>query len=143
MPTTTKKILDVLRYNVFTTPVFWLVVGAGLFIILTSVKSSCDGWQREATLVLTTSALLYTSAYFIIGIDTDPRYTLWSLMATFLAVVISLPELTARFKSPSRLEWACMGTLVLTIGLIEIARLVGGDALYGKGFVAALPASTM
>jgi hypothetical protein len=122
--------LDVLRYNVFTTPAFWLVVGGWLFIMLSSVRSPRDVWQREAALALTISALLYTSAYFIIGIATDSRYTLWSLMATFVAVVISLPDLTARFRSPGRLEWACAGMLILTVVLITIARLVAGDALY-------------
>ena len=129
-PSTTRKMLDVLRYNVFTTPALWLVVGAWLFILLSSVRSPRDAWQREAALALTISALLYTSAYFIIGIATNSRYTLWSLMATFVAVVISLPDLTARFRSPGRLEWACAGMLILTIVLITIARQVAGDALY-------------
>jgi hypothetical protein len=129
-PSTIKKMLDVLRYNVFTTPAFWLVVGACLFLMLSSVESPRDPWQREAALAVTTSALLYTIAYFIIGVATDPRYTLWSLIAVFVAVVVSFSNLTARFRSPGRLEWACVGMLILTIVLITIARLVGGDALY-------------
>lgn len=129
-PSTTKKILDVLRNNGFTTPAFWLVAGAWLFIILSSVTSPRDVWQHQAALALTTSAVLYTSAYFIIGIASDPRYALWSQIATFLAVVISLSELTPRFRSPGRLEWACAAMLILTLVLIAIARLVGGDALY-------------
>jgi hypothetical protein len=129
-PSTAKKILDVLRNNGFTTPALWLVAGAWLFNILSSVTSPRDAWQHEAALALTTSALLYTSAYFIIGIAADARYALWSQIATFLAVVISLSELTPRFRSPGRLEWACSAMLVLTLVLIAIARLVGGDALY-------------
>jgi hypothetical protein len=125
-----KKMLDILRNNVFTTPALWLVVGVWLLVMWFNIKSSRDSWQRQAALALTCSALLYTGAYFVIGIASDPRYTLWSLMATFVALIISLPELIPRFRLPGRLELACAGTLLMTIALIAIARVVFGDALY-------------
>jgi hypothetical protein len=125
-----KKIMDILRNNVLTTPAFWLVLGVWLFIIWSHIKTSHDSWQFHAALALTCSALLYTGAYSIIGIATDPRYTFWSLMATFVAVVISLTELIPRFRMPGRLELACAGTVLATMALILIARLVCGDALY-------------
>jgi hypothetical protein len=126
---TTKIILDNIRSNPFTTPAFWLVVGVWSFVILSTAKSPRYAWQHEAALALTASALLYTIAYLIISVATDSRYVFWSLMASFTAVVISLPELTERFKSPGRLEWTCAVTLGLTIVLIVIARVVGGDSL--------------
>jgi hypothetical protein len=125
-----KKILDILRNNVFTTPAFWLVVNTWLIVIWSNIKSHRDSWQRQAALALTCSALLYTGAYFIIGIATDPRYTLWSLIATFVAAVISLAVLIPRFKSPGRLELMCAGMILATIALITVARAVCGDALY-------------
>jgi hypothetical protein len=125
-----KRMMDILRNNVFTTPAFWVVVDIWLFVMWSNIKTHCDYWQRQAALALTCSALLYTGAYFIIGIATDPRYTLWSLMATFVALVISLTELIPRFKSPGRLELTCAGTILVTIVLIAVARAVCGDALY-------------
>jgi hypothetical protein len=125
-----KKMMSILRNNVFTTPAFWLVVGVWLFVIWSNSKSHRDSWQRQAALALTCSALLYTGAYFLIGIASDPRYTFWSLMATFVALVISLTELMPRFRLPGRLELACAGTLLMTIALVAIARVMCGDALY-------------
>jgi hypothetical protein len=125
-----KKMLDILRNNVLTTPALWLVVGVWLLVMWFNIKNSRDSWQRQAALALTCSALLYTGAYFVIGIASDPRYTFWSLMATFVALVISLTELIPRFRLPGRLELACVGTLLMTIALIAIARVVCGDALY-------------
>jgi hypothetical protein len=122
--------MDILRNNVFTTPAFWLVVDFWLIVIWSNIKNHRDSWPREAALALTCSALLYTGAYFIIGTATDPRYTLWSLIATFVAGVISVAVLIPRFKSPGRLELMCASTILATIVLIAIARAVCGDALY-------------
>ena len=128
--TPVKRMMDILRNNVFTAPAFWLVVDIWLVIIWSNIKSHRVSWQRQAALALACSALLYTGAYFIIGIATDPRYTFWSLIATFVAAVISLAVLIPRFKSPGRLELACAGTILATIALIAVARAVSGDALY-------------
>jgi hypothetical protein len=125
-----KKITDILRNNVFTTPAFWLIVGCWLLAMWSITNADRDSWQRQAALALTSSALLYTGAYFIVGIATDPRYTFWSLIATFVAAVISLPVLVPRFRSPGRLELTCAGTILAIIALIAIARAVCGDALY-------------
>ena len=125
-----KRLTDVLRNNVFTTPAFWLVTGSLLFVLLASARSSGDARQHDAALALTSSALLYTAAYGIIGITTDHRFNFWSIMATFIAVVISMPEWTERFRLQPRLAWASAGIIGITICMILAARLSGGDALY-------------
>lgn len=77
-------------YDVLKTPAFWLAIGACLLVLLPSGKSPQRRAEREATVALVISGLLYTCAYLIVGVGTDSRYHLWSMVATFTALVISL-----------------------------------------------------
>lgn len=91
-------------YAVLNTPAFWLAVGTCLLVLLASASSPRRP-AAEAALVI--SGLLYTGAYLIIGVATDPRYQFWSMVATFTALVMSLSGPRVPFRRVSR---ASLGT---------------------------------
>jgi hypothetical protein len=80
-------------YGILKTPAFWLATGVCLLVLLACASSPQCPAQREAALALVMSGLLYTCAYLVVGVATDPRYQFWSMVATFIALVISLPGL--------------------------------------------------
>ena len=80
-------------YDVLKTPAFWLAIGVGLLVLLTSAKLPGHPAGLEAALALVMSGLLYTCAYLVVGVATDVRYQFWSMAATFTALVISLSGL--------------------------------------------------
>jgi len=87
----------VMLYDVLKTPALWLVIGAGLLVVLASANSRRRHAGLEAALALVMSGLLYTCAYLIVGVATDLRYQFWSMIATFTALVISLSGLRGPF----------------------------------------------
>jgi hypothetical protein len=82
-------------YDFLTMPGLWLAIGASLLILLASLRSQRPSGRIEAALALDISGLTYAGAYLIIGVASDPRYQYWSMVAIFVALVISLPELKA------------------------------------------------
>jgi len=78
-----------------TAAAVWLALGIGLLIWLTSRRAdyrmASRTASRDAALALLLSALPYAFAYLVIGVATELRYLLWSLIAIFTAAVISLP----------------------------------------------------
>jgi hypothetical protein len=87
-------------YDVVTAPALWLAIGAALLIRLASARSLPRSASTDAASALLLSSLPYSSAYLIIGIGTESRYLLWSLIAIFAAAVISGPEL----RTPLRIS---------------------------------------
>jgi hypothetical protein len=81
-------------YDVLKTPAFWLAIGACLLVVLTATHAPGRSAGVEAALALVMSGLLYTCAYFVVGVATDLRYQFWSMVATFTALVISLSGLS-------------------------------------------------
>jgi hypothetical protein len=80
-------------YDVMTAPALWLAIGTGLLVQLATARSFRRSASTDAALVLLLSSLPYSYAYLIIGVATESRYLFWSLIAIFVAVVISGPEL--------------------------------------------------
>jgi hypothetical protein len=78
-------------YDWVTASAVWLVLGVGLLLRLASAHADQRTASRDAALALLLSGLPYAFAYLIIGIATELRYMLWSLIAIFTAAVISLP----------------------------------------------------
>jgi hypothetical protein len=76
-------------YDVVTAPALWLAIGAGLLVLLASARSLRRPASTDAALALVLSSLPYSCAYLVIGVGTESRYLLWSLVAIFSAVVIS------------------------------------------------------
>jgi hypothetical protein len=102
-PPMQRELPYLMLYEVLTTPVFWLAIGACLLVLLASAKSPGRSARLEAALALVMSGLLYTCAYLIIGVGTDLRYQFWSMVATFAALVISLSGIRVPFvSSPTR-----------------------------------------
>ncbi len=80
----------VVLYDWVTASALWLAVGAVLLTQLVSARALHPTTSRDAPLALTLSALPYAGAYLIIGVATELRYLLWSLMAISVATVIRL-----------------------------------------------------
>jgi hypothetical protein len=78
-------------YDWLTAAALWLPLGFGLLIHLASARQNTSAASRAAALALLLSGLPYAFAYLFIGIATELRYLLWSLIAIFAAAVISLP----------------------------------------------------
>jgi hypothetical protein len=85
--------MDLGLYDFLTMPGLWLAIGVCLLILLASVRSQRPSSRIEAALALDISGLTYAGAYLIIGVASDPRYQYWSMVAIFVALVISLSEL--------------------------------------------------
>jgi hypothetical protein len=103
--------LYLMPYHVLKTPAFWLAIGACLLVLLASPNSPRRSAGLDAALALVISGLLYACAYLVVGVGTDPRYQFWSMVATFTALVISLPGLRKPFvQSPTPLSTARQNT---------------------------------
>ncbi|HEY1545461.1 MAG TPA: hypothetical protein VGG01_23920 [Xanthobacteraceae bacterium] len=80
-------------YDWVTASAAWLALGVGLLVWLAAAHTSSRPASRDAALALLLSALPFAFAYLIIGVATELRYMLWSLIAIFTAAVLSLPPL--------------------------------------------------
>jgi hypothetical protein len=78
-------------YDWATASAVWLALGAGLLVRLASARTQLRRASRDAALALLLSGLPYALAYLVIGVATELRYLLWSLIAIFTAAVIALP----------------------------------------------------
>ncbi len=83
------------------TPAVSLAMAACLLALLALVRSPRPSAHSEAALALALSGLTYTGAYLVIGVATDFRYQFWSMIATFVAVVISLSAFFRRMSVQS------------------------------------------
>jgi hypothetical protein len=90
------KPLYLVLYDWATAAAAWLLIGAGLLVRLALVPARAPAPRRtpsiDAALALLLSALPYAFAYLVIGVATELRYMLWSIIAIFTAAVISLSE---------------------------------------------------
>ena len=77
-------------YDWMTASAWWLAIGAALLVQLVAARALRRTASLDAALALTLSALPYAGAYLVIGVATELRYLLWSLMAIFIATVIWL-----------------------------------------------------
>jgi len=98
-PPMQERRLYLVLYDALTTPALWLAIGACLLVLLALVRRLQRSPGIEAALALDISGLTYTCAYLIVGVASDSRYQFWSMVATFVALVISSSELRAPFVS--------------------------------------------
>jgi hypothetical protein len=96
-------------YDLVTAPALWL--GAGLLAQIAWLRSQRRSASTDAALVLVLSGLHYACAYLIIGVATEYRYLLWSLIAICSALVISLSEPRRPERPQSRLKTPANSTL--------------------------------
>ena len=85
--------IHVVLYDRVTAPAIWLAIGAGLLLQLAWARAQRRTATIDAALALLLSGLPYACAYLVIGVATELRYLLWSLIAICTALVISLSEL--------------------------------------------------
>ncbi len=105
---------DLLRKNPFTWPATWLAWAAGLLLVLGRETGS---QQVLLARVLLVSAIGYSFAYLVIGVATDMRYHYWSLIATLIATLLTLPQLAEALRRRSAL---LASALALTAGVVAI-----------------------
>ena len=103
-------------------PVVWLVVSAGL---LWASMGLTDPQPRLGR-ALAGSALCMGASFALVGIGSDLRYHLWSMVAAALALVLLLD--TRRLDR--RRGFVAGGVLVAVIALGTIARLGGAGPAY-------------
>jgi len=92
---------EIVLYDRVTASALWLAIGVGLLIQFARVRAQRRSASIDAALALLLSGLPYAFAYLVIGVATELRYVLWSLMAIFTALVISLPELRQPVARPT------------------------------------------
>ena len=90
---------EVVLYERLTAAALWLAVGVGLLVQLARARTLRRTASIDAALALLLSGLPYACAYLVIGVAAELRYLLWSLIAIFTALVISLPELRVRLAA--------------------------------------------
>ncbi len=124
-----KKGFDLVRNNVFTAPVFLIVAGAELWLVLLSSPLVFTPRRRLAGVTLTSSGLLYAFAYLVIGVATDPRYEFWSFISVLVAFLVTLPDIGPWFRTAGLGKWVYTAILAATVSITLGSRLVLGDAL--------------
>jgi len=92
MPYTARDVrLDWVKRNPLVWPITWLAAGAGVLILLWPRATQTLNARFAAAVA--GSGLAYGLAYVVIGVATDVRYFLWTILATGLAAVVSHREL--------------------------------------------------
>jgi hypothetical protein len=125
-----RKILDLVRYGVWSTPAFWL--GIGLIVLL----ATHDARRRRdivdtASLVLALSGIIYIAAFFAIGVASDPRYQLVGMIAIFVALVFAGPTLARRARERSAGSLLAITALCVIIAVMVACRYIIPDPLSG------------
>ena len=126
--TSSERFAETLRYMPVFTPIFSLVLG--LLVLSDSClrkRSHMRCWKNE-TRCLVLSGLLYMSGYLVIGVASDYRYQLWSMIAIFVAALSALAEEPLLRMQLSKRGWLYMGILLATSLLILAAHAIEGDA---------------
>jgi hypothetical protein len=75
-------------------PIFWIALALGVLILAPRLPS------RGLTVPVALSALLYGFGYAVVGVSSELRYHLWTMIAALLAACVTLADLPA--ASPSR-----------------------------------------
>ncbi len=113
--------LDLVRKNPTVWPVTWLVWGGVLLLFLARCTPTTSVLLARA---LVLSALAYTGAYFFIGVATDIRYHYWSMLATLLATLAVLPQITQGLRVRSPLLTGGLGVLGVVVAMGLVTRLL-------------------
>ena len=113
--------LDYLRVNFLCWPVFWLGLGVCALAML--------GIAREGPVevaiarLLISSGLMFSAAYFLVGVATDVRYHYWTAMSILLGVILASRELMSRIRGRKlSARFAVIG-LALIVLLGYLARI--------------------
>jgi hypothetical protein len=127
------RIMDYVRCNPFSTPVFFLAL-CSIMLFLSWPKRNAQNFPlRNDIFCLSYSGVIYTLAYFLIGVASDVRYQFWTMLAAFVAFVLYAAEKPQDFFPPSRRGWICIALLALTAAIVLIAQIILGDLLFSAG----------
>lgn len=94
-------------------PCCWVALALGLVVLAPVLPS------RSAILPLALSGLLYALGYGVFGVATDERYYLWTMVATALALAITLTE-RVDWRGAARWRLAAAGApfILVTAGAV-------------------------
>lgn len=107
-------ILDYVRVNVLCWPVFWASLGACLLALLGGTKDIAP--EAALARLLTSSGLLYSGGYFLVGVATDIRYHYWCAMCVLISLILVAPVLGPQLRAApgaARRALAVMGIIVV------------------------------
>jgi hypothetical protein len=92
---------DYLRKNLLFWPVFWLALGACALALLRPPGVAPPAFSCARALLC--SALLYSSAYVVVGVATETRYHYWSIMAIMLGIILGWSDIAQQVRThPTR-----------------------------------------
>lgn len=112
--------LDYVKNNVLFWPVFWMVIGGIVLILLPS--GSTHGLVGAARMLLL-SGELYLMALSLIGIATVNRYAYWPILAILLGLFLSVESMKVVFQERKRAFTIGLAVLMLTVMIGLLARL--------------------
>jgi hypothetical protein len=116
---------DYVRKNPLIWPVTWISLGLCAAALLWQATASA---MVVASRVLLASGLFYSFGYLLVGIASDIRYYIWSIMAVMAAVIIGYPVIADRLHSrPSARLLCSIVVVIVVLGLY--ARLTDNSAL--------------
>jgi hypothetical protein len=82
---------------------------------------------RDATFFLALSGVAYSLGFFMVGVSSDLRYQLWTMLAVFTAAALSVPQRWSGIRV-TRDAWTGMALVASPLVVMWISRLVLGDA---------------
>jgi hypothetical protein len=112
--------LDYLKSNFLCWPVVWLYLGGCTLALLALCAIAPLAVSIARLLVI--SGLLFSGAYFLVGVATDFRYYYWSIMAILIGIILGSREIGIGLRS----RWAArlvLGCLLLIILVGYVARI--------------------
>lgn len=105
---------DYAKKNFSTWPVFWYFIS---ILVLTALRHTSLNSRNHAAILLACSGLTYGFAYLIIGVASDSRYMYWTMLTSFIGLVLVFDQIYLRLKNrdtPTLLAlFAIVGCIIL------------------------------
>jgi hypothetical protein len=111
---------DYFKKNFLTWPVTWYGVS---LIVLTALRRSPLNARRHAAALLVCSGLTYGFAYFVIGVASDSRYMYWTVLTSFVGLVLTSDQIYRRWKERDIPTCLAFSATIACIALGLVARL--------------------
>lgn len=125
------RVMDWLRFGIFFTPVFFTIF-SGCTLFLGSGKGD---WLEVASKTLFTSGLAYLLGFLVIGVATDIRYELWSMMAFALCSILMFARFYDKLKSSQLSFGLCLFALSFVFAIMAYPRETKDISLLNQAYV--------
>lgn len=111
---------DYFKKNFSTWPITWYGIS---FIVLTALRRTSLNARSYAATLLICSGLTYGFAYFIIGVASDSRYMYWTILTSFIGLVLTSDQIYQRWKERDIPTLLAFSATIGCIALGLVARL--------------------